>query len=56
MEKKIYPEHEKLDKVKDQSEICGEFLDWLRIEKNLALCKYHQRTNSTIAEYRETNA
>lgn len=25
-----YPEHEKLLKVKDQSQVCGEFLDWLQ--------------------------
>lgn len=24
-----YPEHEKLSKVKEQSQKCGEFLDWL---------------------------
>lgn len=25
-----YPEHEKLRKISDQSQICGEFLEWLR--------------------------
>jgi hypothetical protein len=25
-----YPEHEKLRKISDQSQICGEFLEWLK--------------------------
>lgn len=33
VEKRIeYPEHEKLHKIKDQSQICGEFIDWLESE------------------------
>lgn len=31
------PEHEKLHKVRDKSQVCGEFLDWLRDEKGFTL-------------------
>ena len=30
-----YPECEKMRKVKDQSQVIGEFLDWLHGEKNI---------------------
>jgi hypothetical protein len=33
-----YPECEKLSAIKDQSQIVGEFLDWLQNEKNVVLC------------------
>ena len=33
-----YPEHEKLKKVSDQSQVCGEFLDWL--QGKYVLAKY----------------
>jgi hypothetical protein len=36
--KEKYPEHEKLHKVKDLSQSCGEFLDWLQNEKFIRLC------------------
>jgi hypothetical protein len=35
-----YPEHEKLAKVKDRSQACGEFLEWLTSEGGFVLCKY----------------
>ena len=25
-----YPEHDKLQKIKDKSQVCGEFLEWLK--------------------------
>lgn len=57
-----YPEHEKLKLVKDQSQICGEFLDWLNEEKDLILAKldeyddlmpFHISTQKLLAEFFE---
>lgn len=35
-----YPEHEKLQKIQDQSQMIGDFLSWLQEEKGLSLCSY----------------
>ena len=35
-----YPECEKLAEVSPQSNVVGEFLDWLSNEKNLTICTY----------------
>lgn len=32
-----YPEHDKLSKVKDESQTCGEFIEWLGNEKSIYL-------------------
>lgn len=32
-----YPEHDKLRKISDRSQACGEFLDWLEEEKGWEL-------------------
>ena len=37
-----YPEHEKLHVIKDQSQACGDFLDWLGSEKRIVLAREHQ--------------
>lgn len=37
-----YPEHEKLEKISDKSQACGEFLDWLSSE-GISLCSWHER-------------
>lgn len=37
-----YPEHEKLKKVKDQSQACGDFLEWLQDTKGIVLAKRHE--------------
>lgn len=34
-----YPEHEKLKEIQDQSQIIGEFLEWLNYEKEYSLCE-----------------
>jgi len=34
-----YPEHEKMKTVQENSQIIGEFLEWLS-SKNLSLCKW----------------
>jgi hypothetical protein len=39
-----YPEHEKLSKVKDASQKCGEFLDWLR--ERYTLAQYHEHVEA----------
>ena len=57
-----YPEHEKLGKIKDQSQAIGEFLEWLRVEKEYRICIYDPAdydhyfpvftsTNDLLAEY-----
>lgn len=38
----LYPEHEKLHEIKDQSQSIGEFFDWLR-SKGLLICKYREQ-------------
>lgn len=35
-----YPEHEKLHEVKDQSQACGQFVDWLAEEKGIHLAEW----------------
>ena len=32
-----YPEHRKLSKIQKDSQVCGEFLDWLTNEKEVML-------------------
>src|SRR5690348_13372218 len=46
-----YPEHEKLAKISDKSQACGEFLDWLRQEKGYFLMEEREFT-----EERETGS
>lgn len=36
-----YPEHAKLEKVKDKSETIGAFIEWLRAEGNLVLAEWY---------------
>ena len=35
-----YPEHEKMKKVQNDSQIIGEFLDWLRGEKGFSIASW----------------
>lgn len=55
-----YPEHDKLNAVKDQSQAIGEFLDWLRDEKGIMLARfgeggdlypYPRSTQDMLAEF-----
>lgn len=62
-----YPEHDKMSAVQKQSQVCGEFLDWLQDEKELHLAKYvrpegyidnylavaHARREELLAEFFE---
>lgn len=60
-----YPEHEKLSAVKDHSQVCGEFLDWIE-QQGIHLAQYglndanpnrlfpaHQTTLSLLAGFFE---
>jgi hypothetical protein len=40
-----YPEHEKLEKVKERSQACGEFLEWLDAE-GIILATWDRRPES----------
>jgi len=37
-----YPEHRKLEAVKDQSQVIGEFLEWVTTEKGWQFADYHK--------------
>lgn len=50
-----YPEHEKLKKVSAQSQVFGEFIDWLRDDLGLELCHYHGRSESYHPDSRTVN-
>lgn len=41
-----YPEHEKLKKISDKSQACGDFLSWLLGEKELVLAQYHEHNET----------
>ena len=40
-----YPEHDKLKKVSDKSQACGEFLEWLLGPQRYQLGQYHEHTD-----------
>ena len=40
----MFPEHEKLQEIKNQSQIIGEFLDWLE-DRGISLCVYEESDN-----------
>ena len=42
---KRYPEHEKLAKIKDQSQSIGEFLEWLADDQRVLFRKRHECDN-----------
>jgi hypothetical protein len=44
-----YPEHEKLSKIKDCSQLLGEFLDWAH-GQDLTLCWYDDGENDPDGE------
>jgi hypothetical protein len=37
-----YPEHEKLQKIKDTSQTIGEFIAWLKDSKKIVLAKWYK--------------
>lgn len=37
-----YPECEKMTNVRPQSDIVGEFLDWMSNKKEYNICEYHE--------------
>lgn len=48
MSTNAYPEHTKLAKVAADSQVCGEFLEWLQARYTLA--QYHTHTDECSAE------
>jgi hypothetical protein len=44
----VHPEHDKLAKVKDQTQVCGEFLEWLLQAKHYHLAEYHMHTRACL--------
>lgn len=45
-----YPEHVRLSAVKERSQACGEFLDWLLGERGYVLAEEHAHTNDCRGE------
>ncbi len=49
-----YPEHKKLLAIKDKSQVCGEFHDWLENEKGMVLDPSSYKTvENLLAEFFE---
>lgn len=44
-----YPQHEKLNTVKDQSQAIGDFLEWLHSEKGIILASYGNSNMNWLA-------
>jgi len=42
-----FPEHEKLQKIHDQSQACGMFLEWLQTNGNV-ICHVHEHTDACL--------
>jgi len=50
----VYAEHEKLSKIRDKSELVGEFITWLESEGVHMPAKWHRRSlNEWLARYFE---
>jgi len=47
-----YPEHGKLEKVKDQSQLIGEFLEWMENEERTTLYLYDDEENLVPAMFK----
>lgn len=43
----VYPEHDKLRKIADKSQVCGEFIDWLE-SRGIVLCEIHRRRDEFL--------
>lgn len=51
-----YPEHEKLHAIRDQSQILGEFLDWLTMDKRFSICEWNDTWGSMLRVPRTTES
>jgi hypothetical protein len=40
-----YPEHEKLEKIMDKSQVVGEFIEWLMYIKDMHISEYHEHSD-----------
>ena len=38
----LYPEHDKLDLIKNKTQVIGEFLEWLSLVKKYSICSYDE--------------
>lgn len=47
-----YPEHEKLQAIRDKSEAIGDFIEWLRNIKKFTLAKWYKMTDDEDGEDR----
>lgn len=45
MSQESYPEHEKMRAMRERSQACGEFLEWLSAQ-GLVLARYHEHVNA----------
>lgn len=47
-----YPECEKMDAIRDQSQAIGEFLEWLSHDKNFSICSFYNPGDHCFGEFR----
>lgn len=48
----LYPEHVKLNRIADVSQLCGEFLDW--IKTHWTLCDYDEKSEKFYPSHQST--
>ena len=48
--KSSYPEHDKLNEIRDRSQSIGEFLEWIQ-EKGVSLASYHKHSDGCYVEH-----
>ena len=53
MKQTIYPEHEKLQAIKEKSQAIGEFIEWLHNNKKVIFSKYFRFFKGTYNEVSE---
>lgn len=55
-----FPQHERLEEVNGESQVIGQFLDWLQSEEHVTLCRIgehghyyptYERIEQTLANY-----
>jgi hypothetical protein len=51
-----YPEHAKLSVIRDESQKCGEFLEWLEHEKGYTLHHYVEGSEHAYPVYESTQS
>ena len=46
-----FPEHDKLDGIRDKTQFMGEFLSWLTSERGYVLCESYQNPEDNYVRY-----